>query len=547
MLISRRLFTPLQHCEDAALRICQILNLRVTQSSIRKDLLEHPDYPSLASIMDVFKNYGVENDAYKLRTDHFDQLPTPFVAHINAEKLRHELFAPVLRVNKDYLEIYNPETRKKEIWPIERFQKVYKGTVLALEPNEHSGEKEYAKNLKEEKRRLAIHNIIVVIPFILTAISCAASLFSAAAASTIAPIVFTTLTFAGSIVCTLLLWYEIDEHNPALKQICQAGKKVNCSSILGSKASKIFGISWGSIGAVYFMGILLALLTNGITNPAILQLAAWINILALPYIFFSIYYQWKVAKQWCILCLLVQGILFLQFFTALVGGFPLLIEMQALTPQSYLTFLSCFGVIFIMILLLIPAMEKAKQARQKTIELQRLKHNPQIFNALLYKQRTIERSTEGLGIILGNPQAKYRLVKVCNPYCGPCAAAHPVMEELLQNNEDVQVQIIFTATDDENDYRAPVIKHLLAIANKQDEPTTKKALDDWYLSADKNYAAFAAKYPDTPALEEQRNSIKAMREWCDAIGISFTPTFFLNERELPNIYSVTDLKYFFKG
>jgi protein-disulfide isomerase len=95
--------------------------------------------------------------------------------------------------------------------------------------------------------------------------------------------------------------------------------------------------------------------------------------------------------------------------------------------------------------------------------LQRLRHNPQIFNALLAKQKVVTESTEGLGIILGNPNATNKIIKVCNPYCGPCARAHIPMEELLNNNPDVQIQIIFTATNKEGDVRASPVRHLLDI------------------------------------------------------------------------------------
>jgi len=545
MRIPRRLLSPLHHCEDAAVKLSKYLNIRVTQSSLRRDLLEHPNYPSLTALMDVFSNFGVDNEAYKLSIENFDQLPVPFLLHIKADKLQHDLFAPVFKVHSDWIELYNPETKRNEVWKNERLQTMYKGTVLALEANQHSGEIEYEKKLKKEKERSVILSLILIIPLLLTLTYCTISIIKHPGTPVIAPVIFTILTFIGCIITALLLWHQIDEYNPALKQICQSGKKVNCSAILNSKAAKIFGVSWSSIGFTYFMGMLLALLTSGSTNLPVLELLSWVNILALPYIFFSVYYQWRVAKQWCMLCLLVQGALFLQFVTVITAGLPALIPLKAIGPQTYATVFSCFAIVFAVTLLFMPVLEQATQSEHATIELQRLKHNPQIFNALLSKERSLARSTDGLGITLGNSRAKYKLVKVCNPYCGPCAKAHPVLEELLENNSDIQLQIIFTATGRENDYQAPIVKHLLAIDNKEDEAFTKKALDDWYTSEKKDYAAFAAKYADPLDLESQGKAIKAMHEWCTAIDIAFTPTFFINGRQLPEIYSVKDLKYFF--
>ena len=88
------------------------------------------------------------------------------------------------------------------------------------------------------------------------------------------------------------------------------------------------------------------------------------------------------------------------------------------------------------------------------------------------------------------------------------------------------------------------VKHLLAIAEKGDEEKTKQALDIWYLAEKKDYAAFANKYPMNGELKMQGDKIKAMQEWCDKTEITFTPTFFINGNQLPEIYSIANLNYF---
>ena len=67
------------------------------------------------------------------------------------------------------------------------------------------------------------------------------------------------------------------------------------------------------------------------------------------------------------------------------------------------------------------------------------------------------------------------------------------IEKLLNENEDLKVQIIFTATNDENDYRNKPVKHFLAIAENNNEQKLKQSLDDWYLAEKKDYKAFCRK------------------------------------------------------
>jgi protein-disulfide isomerase len=125
----------------------------------------------------------------------------------------------------------------------------------------------------------------------------------------------------------------------------------------------------------------------------------------------------------------------------------------------------------------------------------------------------------------------------------PCAKAHEQIKELLNNNDDIQLQILFMSRPDE--YKAPPIRHFLAITefdnNKQ---TISQALDDWYFAEKKDYDAFAAKYPMNGELIKQDEKIEAMYEWCSKTEITFTPTLFVDGRQLPPLYSVDDLKYF---
>ncbi len=117
------------------------------------------------------------------------------------------------------------------------------------------------------------------------------------------------IKLAGIAATTLLLIYEIDKSNAFVKSICTAGKQTNCAAVLQSKASKILGMSWSEAGFFYFASTFLFLLFPGISFMAKICLLSIANCLAAPYILFSVYYQWKVVKQWCPLCLTVQAVL----------------------------------------------------------------------------------------------------------------------------------------------------------------------------------------------------------------------------------------------
>jgi uncharacterized membrane protein/thiol-disulfide isomerase/thioredoxin len=537
---------PLHHCEDAALYLLRLLGVKITFSTLQKDLTEHPNYPSMLAISDVVKTYGVYTIAARLEREEWNNnLVPPFLAHVKSRDLHHDVFAVVTSFSETQIEIYNPEIKKvQRIDNNEFIKNYYHGTIMAVEAKENAREQDYEHNIKKDKRKYLFYLFSILLLPMLTILTSFILIYNNPTKSVIAPVIYTFLTLLGVIAGTLLLWHELDEYNPVVKQICQSGKKVNCSAILNSKAAKIWGTSWSTIGLTYFLGTLIVLLTGGLFSAPIITIISWVNILALPYVIFSVFYQWKVAKQWCILCLSVQAILILQFVNSLTAGFPGLTHFDQIPAQSYLTVTAIGIIVFIGISILLPALQKAKSNRAKTIELQRLKHNPQIFEALLGKQRSIQPSNTQLGIRMGNSKGKYKVIKVCNPYCGPCAKAHPVLEGLLEYSDEVDLQIIFTATNEENDIKKDPVLHLLAIAAKGDPIVLKQALDDWYGAAEKNYTEFAKKYPMNGELEKQREKVEAMKDWCETTKIDFTPTLFVNGRQLPEMYSVSDLKYF---
>jgi Protein-disulfide isomerase len=148
--------------------------------------------------------------------------------------------------------------------------------------------------------------------------------------------------------------------------------------------------------------------------------------------------------------------------------------------------------------------------------------------------------------VIGNPDAEYEIVKVCNPYCGPCAKAHPELDALIHSNPNIKVRIIFTATGEENDRRTLPVQHLLAIQERDGREQVQKAVDNWYMAETRDYTAFSNKYPMDGELKKQRYKIEDMHRWCQQMKITVTPTFFINGFQLPDSYRIEELKHILK-
>jgi uncharacterized membrane protein/protein-disulfide isomerase len=549
------LFESKSNCPEATILLLNALNVKVPETIIVRDIEEHPDYPSLLSISDALNSYGMENMAIEVDANKLAEVPAPFITQIIGIEKRIDFFTVVRAINTESVHFFDPEKHQWVFDSLNNFQLRCSRIILLTERSEHVGENDFAVQIRNEQlSKIARLSIIFFIPAIVV-ISGLLTLIQDGIPALL-PFLFSLFTLSGAGVGLLLIWYELDQYNPTLQQICSSGKRINCAAVLQSKAAKVMGISWSTIGFSYFSGMSLLLLLGGMNNSGTLFIVAWLNIIAVPYTVFSIYYQWHIAKQWCILCLFIQGLLVSQLIMAIIGNWHTLILLDNITIRLTIQTIATLAIPFIVATILLSALQKSKESKRIKTELQKLKHNREIFDALLQKQKIVENNPDGLGIILGNPNATHRLIKVCNPYCGPCAKAHQPMEDLLHNNPDVQIQILFTATNEETDVNTPVVKHLLAIAEKNEESFIKQALDDWYLAEKKDYEAFAAKYPITKALKQQGDKIEAMNDWCEKIAVDFTPTFFISTNnemhkikyhQLPDIYSVKDLKYFFSA
>jgi uncharacterized membrane protein len=526
----------------ATIAFLKLLNVKVNNATVDDTLQSHPDWPSLLCISDSLNKWHIPNAAGKIDKNDIEQLPVPFIAYTYD---REYPLAIVTIVENGFVSYTTGKANsRKESKTVSKddFLKIWDGVYLIAEPAEASGEKDFAANKKSHFIKQLIPAVLLTVIVLFFAYTLY-QFVKAPQINELAVYLQFGLLLAGVIITSLLLWYETDKNNPALKKVCTGIAKGNCDAILSSRQSKLFSwLSWSEVGFFYFAGSLINLVFAGSYLTEAITLLSWLSILVLPYTIFSIYYQWQVARQWCILCLAVQLILVL-------GAVHTLVFYPLQTPTGLtFTFYTLFALLFILPAITWYVVKSGLLSLQKTKtekrEYLRLKFNTEIFDTLLIKQKQITHPANELGIILGNRNAAHELIKVCNPYCGPCSKAHPEIEKILEQNKNVKARIIFTATNDENDQTAIPVKHLLAVASGNNEATTKQALDDWYLAEKKDYGVFAAKYPMNGELKQQDEKVERMSKWCKAMEVQATPTIFIKGYQLPDAYRIGDLQYF---
>lgn len=536
-----KLFHPIQNCEETTIVLCETLQLAYTRKALVDALLVHPDYPSFLAVSDVMKDYGVENISIYLKdAKELMEISQPFIAQIVSGNKSGKMFALVYSVSETKVSWYNPEKHKQEEVAFDDFVGRFTGYIQVLQKGETCGESEYKANrLVEQQQYIKECFYIYSIPIFTVVVSMISMIKNGVIISAF-PILYTFLVLVSAAVGIMLLIYEIEQNNPTLRKVCSIGQKTSCSAILNSQGAKIFGIHWSVIGVSYFLGGGLSLLVTGMSHD-ILIIGAWLSVLSLFYTVYSIYYQGFVIKQWCTLCLIVQGLLVLQFLTALIGGF--FANITNLSIEAVILYAVMITFSFLLANCLMFGLQKNKSSNYYFKTFQRLKHNTSVFEVLLTKQKQISELSPELGLTLGNPQGEWHIVKVCNPYCTPCAMVHPILDGILESSSKIKLQIIFTVAADNFDKRNNPIKLFLALQESHQD--VRKALVDWFKLENKDYDEFIRQYSVSDTLlGAQTNKMEMMRAWCIETNIRYTPTIFINNYQLPDIYTVTDLRYF---
>ncbi|MDB5116381.1 MAG: hypothetical protein JWQ79_1873 [Mucilaginibacter sp.] len=391
------------------------LRIPVTFNSVEGEIARHPEYNSMLAISDVLNHWRISNAAYELTFEELiaAEIPAPFIAHLSP---KGGGFVLVNRVNEKEVVITTEQQANRQL-SLEEFKNLYSGSILIAEKDEQSGEADYAiKRRKEQLGKIRIPFVIagavtILMAYLflnspyLTTFNWQATLL----------ILFKT---TGLITSILLLMQSIDTNNPLIQKLCGGDNSKDCNAILSSKAAKITDeLSWSEVGFFYFAGTWLILLFNT-TNTGLMQMLALLNVVSLPYTFYSIYYQWRVAKQWCRFCCAVQGLLWLEFLAFLPS---LTHGLQVPGLHEWSSLLIGMAAPVLAWVFIKPYLSLSKQIDPLKQELRKFKYNTDLFNKLLKDEVKYALPNDEHSIIIGNREAEHIITMVSNPYCQPCS------------------------------------------------------------------------------------------------------------------------------
>lgn len=494
-----------------------LLDVKYTTKYANSYFNEHPHKYSLYGLSKMFAHYGVHNMGIKVTNkEDIYSLDPPFIAHIGND------FVTVKNISKEKVCYY--WYKKKLTISIKEFLDLWSGTVLVVEADETSTEPDYKQHRKEELVTSIQKKILLLAGIILIGISFNQNHILQSLTSTL----LLMINLAGIYTGYLLVQKQVNIHSSIADKICSLFVKSDCNDVLNSPAAKFLGlVGWSELGLSYFLSNTFLILFA----PNLLSYLVLLNIMTLPYSFWSIWYQKFRAKTWCPLCLIIQLLFWLMFITSFTFG---LIEVPEATVFNILSIVLIFGTPFLLINLLLPYQTVRNKMIEITQQFNSLKMNRKVFLGLLKDQTFYEVDKEVSSIIFGNPNAKNTITIFSNPHCDPCARMHKNIEKLLEDtNYKFCIQYILSSFDSTLNSSC---EFFLYINKKYPTEKRNKIYNEWFDKGKYDKENFFKKYAYTVDKNVVSEEFQKHLDWKKKTKLQATPTIIFDGYELPKMY-----------
>lgn len=504
--------------------------IRLAPNELKLQLSSHPSYPSLHSITGVLQHFGVSNLAIKLPTTNeiLDELPTTFIAHIikddNESLVLIEKLKTKIKITSD--------TNKIEKLSRMEFLNIWDGIIVAIEKDKQINDVSRSP-IKNALNWFLISLSVLFTTYLLFSLTDTFSQFHF------------SLSLIGLFLSVFIVQHELGISSTVVNNLCNISSETSCEASFQSKGSKIFNaIKLSDVCIVTFSSFLLYWLL--FFNNAFLSYKTILlcSILALPFTFYSLYYQFKIVKKWCPLCLGIIGVLWLQSLAILIANFSFGVDSDDWTS---LILLAVSGISSIGIWnLLKQALERKLVLEKSEINHFKFKRNFALFNTLYQNEKNLsvpKNSIKG-EIVLGNKNAPLELVLVTSPLCYYCKQAHKDIMRILQSAES-QIKVIIrfnVGLQNKDSLLYKINSTLLHIYNTQNQIKCKQALDAVF-SQEADLNSWLAKYKDE-SISGYDSILQKQQTWCLDNKINFTPALFVDGKQFPKEYDRPDLLFF---
>lgn len=496
------------------------LHVKYTKKYARKVFLENFIHNDLYGISSMLRDYNIENVGIEVdnKAEDIHLLPSSFIAVCKSG------FFYVKKVTRESVLLY---LNKKLIKvALKSFTVDWTGIALLFEATSATIEKNYEEN----KQNVAISIVLRSFFLVFVSVIILFLIIRNKLEYSNITLIILMINLFGIYVSTLLLLKQMKISNSVANKVCSLFENLDCGSI---STVKLFGrFSLSELGLAYFLPNFVIVLFFPESIPSF----SIFTVCSLPFTIWSLWYQKHIAKHWCLLCLIVQVLLWILFIVYFI--------FNVIDFNNFISFQFVFiGSVYITSLILINVIskniEELYQLRQDLLLFNDLKKNDIVFQNLIKQQRYVSVNKSISSVFLGERQSKHMIVIVANPLCKPCALLHKQVIELLESVENkVCIQYIFISHDQQAKYTRLLIEQ----CQKADTAKDLKIIISAWFSEIADVENIILEYDKlfNPSVTCEFISHKM---WAEKNEITSTPTLLFDGYTLPVYYSISDLKY----
>lgn len=528
--------------ERALLDLVRLLRLPVTPKAVRNAVLMQPEHASLNAIRSVLQDWRVRSVAVRISVDQLPEADYPCLAYVHTEG---GAFVVLDSINEQYVRLFS---RRKGYWfvPIAEFAVTWSGILLLIDPQEDAGEDDYERKSGEHtSARLArLFLSLLLATAVLTGLW---NRFAQGDGQLNLWLSYYALKLVGGALAIALCLQHLGQRFRILDKVCTAAKSLSCSSVLNSKGALVLSwLSAAELGAFYFVGTWLTMLLAPYWHleDSWFALLAIGTLCALPYTFFSIYYQAVIVRRWCILCLLVQVVLWGE------GGVIALAWHTGQLTLSTTDWLYAAPVLITPALVwfsLKPLVVTTKAYQQLKISQQKFLEHPLFFETLLGQSQSVIHPSPEQNILLSEEPSALTVTIILSPTCYPCKLT---FQEALKLERklmgEVTVAVRFSATTASDAVATAVAEHVIAL--RQAGLDGVAALAEWYAQDDPDLTIWKARFA-LPSIVEKHNATPLLlqhQKWCQQHQFNYSPIVFIGDRLLPPQFTPADIELYLK-
>ncbi len=491
---------------------------RVNKNFALEEITAHPDYPALTALTDFLDAGGMQYNAVYADASHIYEFNYPLLAHIKQH-------------GNEYLHIIQDAAA----WDTQKeITAHWSGITIYPEKQARWKHKDNdAREQEEYNNRIYLFSVGLAMMLLYG--------WAIYYNRVIDYALFGLLSLAGLLVSILVTGAEIGVQNSLVKQVCGAVSNGGCDKVLKTNYAKgIMGFTTSDLAIIYFATQYITWLATGL-YPPLFNSVVLISLAGVIVVTWSIYTQAVALKQWCALCLAIAGVLLLQHVLSVFEmnkkGFANSFNWRAIAIFTAIAGLFA--------LLVVPVKKMLVQNHlnaQKLAELKKWKMDASVFKAQWLHQKVVDITIWKNDLLLGNRNAPILITVACNPFCGPCAKAHKQLDELLIRYKDklcVQVRFLCNPANSE-DRRTIAVKAILQNATQiNTNGKLDSILTDWFETMD--YNKWITRWHPRNNTDVQ-SCLEQHENWINNAGVTFTPTFFINGKELPSRYGLAELE-----